>query len=441
MNGTAATAADSRPPTAVRWRLIAVLMAYSFMQHFNRVSMSSAGDEHIGREFGLEPEQLGLIYSAFLLPYTLAMTPGGWFSDRIGPWRTLAFMGIGSGLFCILTGLPGYGWLPIAVTLPALIGIRGAMGVCSAPIYPTSAHAVSLWIPFRQRSLANGLVTGSAFVGIACTYVGFGYLMDFVGWPAAFAVSGSVTLLLGLIWLLFAADRPTDHRGVNSAERHLIASDDPVKPKDGRGSMAPLLRSRSLILLTISYGAIGYFEYLFAYWTHYYFEDVLHLTKSESRIYSAIPPLALIISVPLGGWLSDRLIKSWGYRTGRAAVPIAGMIASALLLFAAATAGDQGASPRYVIALLTLALGAIGTCEGPCWSTSVELGGRNGGTAAGIFNTGGNLGGLLAPYLTPLIGTRFGWFWALVAGSAVCLVGVTLWRWIDPAERVADEVS
>jgi dipeptide/tripeptide permease len=61
----------------------------------------------------------------------------------------------------------------------------------------------------------------------------------------------------------------------------------------------------------------------------------------------------------------------------------------------------------------------------------VELGGRRGGTAAGICNTGGNLGGLLAPLMTPWVSELWGWPWGIGLGSLICLAGATLWVWID----------
>jgi dipeptide/tripeptide permease len=78
----------------------------------------------------------------------------------------------------------------------------------------------------------------------------------------------------------------------------------------------------------------------------------------------------------------------------------------------------------------------MGAVEGPFWATAVELGGRRGGTSAGICNTGGNAGGLIAPVVTPLVGNRLGWHWAIGLASAICLLGVCLWWWIDPRERI-----
>src|SRR5262249_27540483 len=61
--------------------------------------------------------------------------------------------------------------------------------------------------------------------------------------------------------------------------------------------------------------------------------------------------------------------------------------------------------------------------------------------AAGICNTGGNAGGLLAPILTPYLGEHFGWPYALAVAGLACLLGAILWWWIDPAERVNDPRS
>jgi len=191
------------------------------------------------------------------------------------------------------------------------------------------------------------------------------------------------------------------------------------------------LASRSLVLLTISYGAVGYFQYLFFYWMGYYFQKVLELPERTSRRYEAILPLAMALGMPLGGWLSDRLERALGAARGRRITPMAGMGAGAVLL----ALGVQAREPAWIVTWFALALGAVGTAEGPFWATAIELGGRRGGRSAAFFNTGGNAGGILAPIVTPWIGQRYGWPWALALGGAVCLLGVVLWVGIDPGGR------
>src|ERR1043165_5360494 len=96
-------------PAPRRWLILAFLMALCFISHFNRASIASAGDERIMKQFGIPPDQMGVIYSAFLIVSTLFMIPGGWLIDRRGPRFALACAGLGSALFCGLTGGIGFG--------------------------------------------------------------------------------------------------------------------------------------------------------------------------------------------------------------------------------------------------------------------------------------------------------------------------------------------
>ncbi len=465
MNGipapTDSPALPSRP-TWVRWRIVLLLMAFSFLSWFLRKSMGVAADERIMQEFGIAPEAMGYVYSAFLFVYMLCMTPGGWVIDRWGPKRALLLMGVGLAFFGALTGLVGPGvrlWAGLSATaesglaagglaLVLFLVIRSLMGATAAPMYPASAHLIARWLPLRRRGWANGLVQGSAALGIACTPVLFGFLIDRFDWPQAFLAAAGCTALLTLLWSAWAADRPDLHPGVNAAELQRIEeSDAPVRQDVARESAAPLppwwhlLGNRSLVLMTLSYAAVGYFEYLFFFWMGYYFKEILKIDDSVRRVYEGIPLLAMAAAMPLGGWLSDQFMKVFGYRIGRALVPVGGMIAGAVLL----VLGVQATDPVWIVTCFALSLGAVGAVEAPFWTTAAELGGRRGGTAAAICNTGGNAG-LLAPILTPLVsarltplvGERLAWQYAICLGAAVCLVGACLWLWIDPRERVAE---
>ena len=66
------------------------------------------------KEFSLSPTSMGAVFSAFLISYTLLMTPGGRWSDRFGPRNMLAITALGSGLLTALVplgGTPGLGSL------------------------------------------------------------------------------------------------------------------------------------------------------------------------------------------------------------------------------------------------------------------------------------------------------------------------------------------
>ena len=424
----ALTALDSteQRPSPVRWRILALLMALCFISHFNRASMASAGDERIMKQFGISPEQMGAVYTGLLLIYTIFMIPGGLFIDRFGPRLALAAMGIGTALFCAFTGMVGWGFIAASQVWFSLLLVRSLMGLFTTPLHPASARAAGNWFPDRQRALANGLITGAALLAYAAVHPLFGALIDRFDWPGAFLISGCVTAALTLVWLAASSDHPPGDSGTGITD----TSPPPGVGVSAASGFGSLVRNRSLILLTLSYAAVGYFQYLFFYWMHFYFDEILRMGKTESRFYAGLPNLAMAVCMPLGGWLTDSAERLFGRATGRSFVPRIGMAASAVLLMF----GIFATQPFWIVLWFTLSLGVLGFCEGAFWTTAVELGAKRGGTAAAIMNTGGNGIGLLAPMVTPWVSARLGWTWGISVAAIIGLAGAVCWFWIDPGE-------
>ncbi len=419
----------------VRWRILVLLMALCFISHFNRASMASAGDERIMKQFGISTEQMGVVYSAFLVVYTVFMIPGGLFIDRFGPRVALAAMGIGTALFCAFTGMVGWGFIAASQVWLSLLIVRSLMGLLTTPLHPASARAAANWFPQQQRALANGLITGAALLAYAAVHPLFGALIDRFDWPVAFLISAGCTAALSLVWFASSSDGPRLESEVRlSGSRPSPAATHSISVPGSVG-FGRLLRDRNLLLLTLSYAAVGYFQYLFFYWMHYYFDEVVHMGKTESRFYSGLPNLAMAICMPLGGWLTDKAQKLLGQTTGRTLVPRIGMAASAaLLLF-----GIFATQPCWIVFWFTLSLGVLGLCEGAFWTTAVEFGGTRGATAAAIMNTGGNGIGLLAPMVTPWVSAKLGWVWGIGLGAFVALAGAVCWFWISPRHCVQNK--
>ena len=440
---SSACRSDETPPSPIRWLILALLMALCFISHFNRASMASAGDERLMRQFAITPEAMGWVYSAFLIVYTICMLPGGLFIDRFGARAALMLMGFGTALFCAITGAVGLGFVASGHVWVTLLVVRSLMGLLTTPLHPGCARAAANWFPTNQRALANGLITGAALLAYAVVHPAFGALIDLVDWQKAFLISGVCTALLTLAWAMLATDHPRQHGDSSETEpRPVTAAAAEVQSAPATGTRAAsnldrvssLLRSRNIILLTLSYAAVGYFQYLFFYWMHYYFDQILHLGKTESRLYAALPNLAMAIAMPLGGWLTDFARRMLGHTRGRTLVPRASMMASAGLLLLGIFARDT----FWIVLWFTLSLGVLGLCEGAFWTTIVELGGARGGTAAAIMNTGGNGIGLLAPLVTPWVSAQLGWTWGISLGAFVGIVGAALWFWITPKERMAE---
>src|SRR5579872_4094761 len=121
MKAPAASVPQKVAPTAVRWRIVFLLMGGSFLSWFNRVSMSVAGSEQLIPHHGITPTDMGFVYSALLLAYAVCMTPGGFLADRRGAWAALVMMGFGSALFVALTGVVGLVFFSVGALWLALV--------------------------------------------------------------------------------------------------------------------------------------------------------------------------------------------------------------------------------------------------------------------------------------------------------------------------------
>lgn len=424
-------------PTHVRFLMLALLMSTAAIAHFDRVSMSVAGNERIIKTEGISEQQIGAVYSAFLVVYTLLMLPGGWLLDRIGPRASLAWMGLGLGALVALTGALGSLGLTGMSLLFGLIVVRSIAGGTSVPLHPSLATSVSLWFPARSRSTANGLITAAALIGIALTYPVFGKLMDWVGWPVAFVVTGVVTVLFAVVWRAFAADTPAHHPWTNAAEQSLAAESVVEAPADADPDWLKLLvRNRPLLLLTLSYAALGYFQYLFFYWIGHYFSKELEWNADRSRMAGFIVTISMAAGMGVGGWLADRLCAVLGAAAGRRTMALCGMSGSAAL----ALIGVLSTSDVAIITFFSLATASLGLCEGVFWTTATALVDRNRGLACALVNTGGNAGGAISPSLTPIL-AQFGWGFSIGTACLICLAGSVLWLWIgDPRQTArADE--
>jgi MFS family permease len=396
--------------------------------HFNRIGISVAGTERIISQYDLAPQQMGMVYSAFLLCYTLAMIPGGWFIDRYGARAALLVWGIGSTVFVALSGGVGLVAGTASTLLAGLLVVRALLGIVNAPLHPASARMVYEHVSPRSKALANGLVTFAACLGIASTYKVLGGLIDRFDWPTALLFSSALTLVVTGIWA--GVSRPRSFAEGDHSPSHQQHFD--------WSSLLLVLRHRNVVCITLSYTAMGYFQYVFFYWIEYFFESVQHESRQVARDYSMWVTLAMGAGMVLGGVLADRVPRSLPPRVRGAIVPALSMLFSGLAFEAGLLATD----PQVTLAAFAFAAACIGGCEGSFWTTAVGLGGRYGGIVAGLMNMGGNTGGTLSPWILPLLGGVFareygsdvGWRLSMSVAGVIVILGAALWWGIGPDE-------
>ena len=103
--------------------------------------------------------------------------------------------------------------------------------------------------------------------------------------------------------------------------------------------------------------------------------------------------------------------------------------------------GGRVENEYVAAAILALCTGLLLGVEGPYWASANQIGGRKAGFTGGLLNTGGNLGGVISPTLTPLIAQHFGWVHALDFTGLVALGAAALWLWISVSKRIEGKLD
>ena len=186
----------------------------------------------------------------------------------------------------------------------------------------------------------QGWIAAGAGIGGALSPFLFPLLIARWGWRFAFAATGAATLVVALSWFLVTQ---TDAQLSDATQAR-------SRPK---AAWRSLLSNRQLILITLSYLATCYFEYIFFYWTYYYLGEIRHASARQSATFTSIMFLAWMVLAPVGGRVSDALSRRWGGQRGRRLTPIVGLVLSAVVTVIAIALTNTTASAL----MLALALG------------------------------------------------------------------------------------
>jgi len=415
--------------THVRWVILALLFAASFVAYVLRTNMSIAGED-IMADLGLTRIQLGMVLSAFAWGYAIFQFPGGIFGDIVGCRRALTVIAVSWGILTVATGLvPGTTLASTTLILTTLAGLRFLIGVAQAPLFPTACGGtIGSWFPVSGWAFPNGLTSTGLTLGAAATAPLVAWLMSTVGWRESFLLTAPLAFLVAAAWWWYVRDNPADHPRVGTKELDLINSDRPSPDEaiEHKTAWKCVLKNRDILLLTASYFCMNYVFYIFFNWFFIYLVEVRNFEILQGGVFAAAPWMVGAVAASVGGLWCDRLCKRIGFRWGCRIPAIAGLSLVAGLLFLGATAEN----PHLAVALLSLSFGCTQLTEGAYWAAAISVSGNHASAATGVMNTGGNVAGGIGALLVPIMAEAFGWITALATGSIFAMIGVGLWLFI-----------
>lgn len=398
----------------VRW-WIAVLPLLSYVVwYMDRTNISIAGPAMM-KEFGWSAAQFGIVQSAFFMGYALTQIPGGWLADRYGGTRVITFGTIWWSAFVFLT--------PFASTIVMMCVVRGLMGLGEGVNAPTHTSLTARWMPKSEAGMAQAVYYIGMPVGIMITMPTTVWLTERWGWQSSFYAFAFVGVAWCLVWWWYGRDRPQQHPSISADEiAHITADQDPPEVMDQPTDWKAVFGSASVWGLTISYFFHNYLWYLYMSWLPAYLVMGRGFSLLKTGFYTVIPYFVACITMPLGGWLSDRLTRAYGPTIGRRAPIVIGMGGCGVFLWLAADTPDAITAITYIsasVGFLTLNYGAF-------WSTPINLSPKDAGVISGLMNTSGNIAGIFAPSITGWLVTHYDNHFenALYFGVALSVVGI-----------------
>lgn len=418
---------DTAAPSPLRWLILGLLFSISVVTYIDRVNISVTARQMMPA-LGLTEQEMGLIFSAFVIGYALFQIPGGWLGDRWGARTVLTVALLWWSCFTALTAIAATTVLAGAFGfVGALALVRFLLGVGEAAALPTFNRAITDWLPPQERGFGIGTAIGGIGIGGAITPPVTAWVMVNYGWQTAFYLCAGLGMILSIIWWCLATDRPDNHPWITRNKTKPL----PTSVRQSASiPWATLRRTPTVWWLTVSYSCLGYVAYVYMSWFYLYLVNVRGFDVLRGGLYAAAPFVAILVSCPIGGWVTDRLAVRWGITTGRRIVGMTGMGLAA----GSIAVGAMVESPYLAIASLSAGAGWLYFTVGAYWSSTSDLSPTHTGILSGVMNMGANIGGAISPTLTPWLAHHWGWPSSLSFAAFVALVGGLLWLRIKPGD-------
>jgi len=405
-------------PSRARFTLLRLAFALSVITYLDRVCIATAAPS-IRENLGLDTVQMGWVFSAFTLAYAVFEIPSGWLADTIRPRKVLTRIVLWWSAFTMATGL--------AWNFVSLLSFRFLFGAGEAGAFPSVSRSFSEWFPARERGRAHGIIFMGTRLGGALAPPAALAVIASLGWRPSFWIFGTFGLVWAVAWWKWFRDDPRQHPSVNPAELEIII--------DGRTLVKnesiewQRLFTPNLLFVCLTYFAFGYGLYFYLTWLPTYLREARGLSATSASVWSSVVLLSGAASSMVGGLWTDRWSKRYGLKVGRCGVASTTLIASGVVLGAAALAK----SPVASAALIAVAAGIADLSIAAAWAVCHDIGGEAAGTVTACMNTFANFGGAIAPIAMGYAVQSYGsWTFPMLVTAVVYVAGGAIALLIDP---------
>jgi MFS family permease len=368
-----------------RWlHIIPVAFIMYTIAFIDRTNISLALPS-MSRALHMNPTQAGSAAGVFFWGYVLLQIPGGYLAQRWSAKRFVAILLVVWGLCSVGCGLVQTGrqfWV-----------MRLVLGVAEGGVWPAVLVLLSHWFPRGERARANAYWMLCLPISVILSSPLSGWILGRWNWRVLLIAEGALPFFWLVIWWAFIDDYPHEARWISSEERDYLEATlheesrdlDSAKPESiGRTFLKPTVLVMVGIYLMHNFGNYGYL-----FWLPSALGNAKQMSNLRVGLLFAIPYIMAAIGMVLNSRHSDKHCERRGHVAFALAWAGACMMACILLM---------GHAPTLSFAAISL-VGAGGYGDlGPFWAIPTETLPRSvSGSAMGLINALGNLGGYFGP--------------------------------------------
>jgi MFS family permease len=359
--------------------VLGLLCCVSVITFVDRLAIPVA-EPGIRADLHLSPDQWGWVLSAYVLANAVFEIPSGAFGDRRGQRLELTRISVWWSLFTALTGWCRSFW--------QIVSSRFLFGIGAAGAYPNAAGVISRWFPKQEHARAQGFVWGASRLGGALAPLLLVPFAQRFGWRAIFWLLGGVGMVWAVGWWGWFRNFPAEMPGISEAELEEIGTLE--LPVDREGTpWRRLVALKHIWLITMAYFCYAWGSWFYFGWFTTWLVRGAGFSQTQMAVFASLPFLMGLVGNLVGGVVGERLVERYGRRQSYRWITGICLATTAGILLAMSLVRGHVA----IVVLATLGFGVMDLMLPSAWAMCMSLGGRYGGTATGMMNTAGNLGG------------------------------------------------
>ena len=172
----------------------------------------------------------GMIQSAFFIGYVLLQIPAASLADRYGAKKFIMVCIGGASLITLVT--PFFAFMPVVLMIS-----RFSMGLITSCMFPSCFVVLVNWLPAKDKTFGFACLSISSYVGSVTIYGLSGVIINNLGWPSLFWVSGAICGVATLFSSFFLTSKPDEHPFISREELEMIKGDETLEMSSSRNTV------------------------------------------------------------------------------------------------------------------------------------------------------------------------------------------------------------